>query len=144
MPARFTGRLGRFPCCFPRSHKKSRRRHLPLAASLDLKRSVAGAVLHGAAAGLAGVLGEFAGLRPGDDLALTVCAGHLAGRLQGHKALVAGCSGHVGGLEINGAALAAGDGAVGHRRDMDGSRAGGEHACKGKAGEEEELFHRMW
>lgn len=103
------------------------------------------AVLHGAAAGLADVLGEGAGLCPRHDLVLTVRAGHLAGGLQGHEALVSRRRGHAGGLEVHRVTLAAGDGAVGRRRRMGGGRAGAEEAGRGQGGEEEQsCFHRMW
>lgn len=68
---------------------------------------VDGAVLHGTAAGLAGVLGEGAALDPGDDLVLTIRAGHVAGGLEGDKAFVPRAGRTAGRLEGDGAAFVA-------------------------------------
>ena len=68
---------------------------------------VNGAVLHGTAAGLAGVLGEGTAFDPGDDLVLTIRAGHVAGGLEGDKAFVPGAGRAARCLEGDGAAFVA-------------------------------------
>lgn len=69
---------------------------------------VTGAVMHGAAAGLAGVFGEFTLLRPCDEFGLAIRAAHMAGGVQGDYAFVTRGRGDGGGFERDGVALAAG------------------------------------
>lgn len=70
-------------------------------------------MVHGAAAGLAGVFGEFPLLCPCDEFVLAVRAAHVAGGAQGDDALVARCRGDRRGFERDGVALAAGHRALG-------------------------------
>ena len=64
--------------------------------------------MQGAAAGLAGVFGQFTLLRPGDELGLAIGAAHVAGGVQGDDAFVTRSRGDRGGFERDGVALAAG------------------------------------
>ena len=69
--------------------------------------------MQSAAAGLAGVCGQFTLLAPGDELGLTIRAAHVAGGAEGDDAFVSRSRGDRGGFEGDGVALAAGDSAGG-------------------------------
>ena len=67
-----------------------------------------GAMMQGATAGLAAVLGQFALFSPGDELGLTIRAAHVAGGVQGDDAFVTRSRGDRRGFERDGVAFAAG------------------------------------
>lgn len=97
------------------------------------------AVVQGAAAGAAHMLGQAAGLQHGDDLVFAVRAVHAGGITQGDKAFIAWS--HTGrGFEIHCAALVAGDSAL---WCSGGGLAGAEQRGEAEHGGEEQCFRRM-
>ena len=102
-----------------------------------------------AAAGLAGVLGEIAGLQHGDDLVFTIRAGHAISMAQRDEAAFrASGSSAAGdrGVEVDGVALGTGHGAGGRvSRSLAGDK--GQCAECGQAeegGADEFRFHGMF
>ncbi len=100
-------------------------------------------MVHGAAAGLADVLREGAGLHPGDDLVLAIRTAHATGRFQRDEATLGTSRTHTscrGSLEVDGATLRATDGTGGCGG---GSRAGSKQqageSCEGQEGGADEF-----
>lgn len=101
----------------------------PDAACVDVRFLLMdGAVMKSAAAGLAGVFGEFPFLGPCDEFGFAIRAAHVAGGAQGHDAFVTRSRGDRGRFERHSMAFAAGHSTGGAAAGVLGSGglAGGE------------------